>query len=248
MTPLRLVALLLGLVVFPPPAAGAQALPVFDQGRTYPREADFQRAIQPYQAALAADARNARAHYWLGVAYLYAYPQDRGGGGRPPPRRPPPHGGGGARPPDALRGRGIHGGDVPLGDAAGAVAHRHHRGESPRIPAEPDRRHADGLQRGPRAGLRSDDEADCRAAAARRFGLPAWRLRPEGLHPGRTPLRGRPDQLRPGGDGPAARGRAGAGGLRPRAAPPPTRREGAGGPRGHLGGPQDGRSGGGAAV
>src|SRR3972149_12059639 len=90
MTPLRLVALLLGLVVFPPPAAGAQALPVFDQGRTYPREADFQRAIQPYQAAIAADARNARAHYWLGVAYLYAYRQYRGGpaphaAGHPPP-------------------------------------------------------------------------------------------------------------------------------------------------------------------
>src|SRR3989304_5976445 len=34
MTPLRLVALLLGLVVLFPPAAGAQALPVFDQGRT----------------------------------------------------------------------------------------------------------------------------------------------------------------------------------------------------------------------
>ena len=79
MTPLRLVALLLGLVVLFPPAAGAQALPVFDQGRTYPREADFQRAIQPYQAAIAADARNARAHYWLGFAYLYAYRQYRGG-------------------------------------------------------------------------------------------------------------------------------------------------------------------------
>ncbi|KRT76820.1 MAG: hypothetical protein XU14_C0029G0015 [Armatimonadetes bacterium CSP1-3] len=79
MTPLRLVALLLGLVVLFPPAAGAQALPVFDQGRTYPREADLQRAIQPYQAALAADTRNARAHYWLGFAYLYAYRHYRGG-------------------------------------------------------------------------------------------------------------------------------------------------------------------------
>src|SRR3989304_6822261 len=79
MTPLRLVPLLLGLAVLFPPAAGAQALHVFDQGRTYPREADLQRAIQPYQAAIAADTRNARAHYWLGVAYLYAYRHYRGG-------------------------------------------------------------------------------------------------------------------------------------------------------------------------
>src|SRR3989304_9908725 len=79
MTPLRLVPLLLGLAVLFPPAAGAQALPVFDQGRTYPREADFQRAIQPYQAAITADVRNARAHYWLGVAYLHAYRHYRGG-------------------------------------------------------------------------------------------------------------------------------------------------------------------------
>lgn len=79
MVPLRLVVLLLGLAVLFPPAAGAQALPVFNQGRTYAREADFQRAIQPYQAAIAADGRNARAHYWLGFAYLFAYRQYRGG-------------------------------------------------------------------------------------------------------------------------------------------------------------------------
>lgn len=79
MTPIRLAALLLTLAVLFPPAAGAQALPVFDRARIYLREADFQRAIQPYQAAIAADARNARAHYWLGFAYLYAYAQYRGG-------------------------------------------------------------------------------------------------------------------------------------------------------------------------
>ncbi len=79
MTPLRLVPLWLVLLVLFPPAAAAQALPVFDPGRVYAREADFQRAIQPYQAAIAADARNARAHYWLGFAYLYAYRQSRAG-------------------------------------------------------------------------------------------------------------------------------------------------------------------------
>ncbi len=80
MKPLRPLALLLGLVVLLPAVAGAQAaLPTFDQSRVYAREADFQRAIQPYQAAIAADARNARAHHWLGFAYLYAYRQYRGG-------------------------------------------------------------------------------------------------------------------------------------------------------------------------
>jgi len=61
------------------PTAAQPALPVFDQSRIYAREADFQRAIQPYQAAVAADGRNARAHFWLGVAYFYAYRQFRAG-------------------------------------------------------------------------------------------------------------------------------------------------------------------------
>jgi tetratricopeptide (TPR) repeat protein len=51
----------------------AQALPPLDVSVLYPTEAAFTRAIEPYQRALAADPRNARAHYWLGVAYLYAY-------------------------------------------------------------------------------------------------------------------------------------------------------------------------------
>ncbi len=69
-----------GLFLLLPAAAAAQpALPPFDQSRIYAREADFQRAIQPYQAAVGADARNARAHFWLGVAYLYAYRQFRAG-------------------------------------------------------------------------------------------------------------------------------------------------------------------------
>ncbi len=80
MSRLRLAAVLLALtVLLPEVAAGQGALPVFDQSRVYRQEADFQRAIQPYQAAIAADGRNARAHYWLGFAYLFAYRQYRGG-------------------------------------------------------------------------------------------------------------------------------------------------------------------------
>lgn len=61
------------------PAAAQPALQPFDHSRVYAREADFQRAIQPYQAAVAADGRNARAHFWLGYAYLHAYRQFRAG-------------------------------------------------------------------------------------------------------------------------------------------------------------------------
>ena len=42
--------------------AAAQAVPVFDATRLYRTEAEFTRAIQPYQQAIQADARNARAH------------------------------------------------------------------------------------------------------------------------------------------------------------------------------------------
>lgn len=77
---IRFFALLLSAVLLLPAAAAAQQpLPAFDQGRVYVREADFQRAIAPYQAAIAANPRNARAHYWLGFAYLYAFRQYRGG-------------------------------------------------------------------------------------------------------------------------------------------------------------------------
>lgn len=53
--------------------AQAQALPTFDASRLFADEAAFTRAIQPYQQAIAANPRNARAHYWLGFAYLYGY-------------------------------------------------------------------------------------------------------------------------------------------------------------------------------
>lgn len=53
--------------------AQAQALPALDTSRLYADEAAFARAIQPYQQAIAANPRNARAHYWLGFAHLYGY-------------------------------------------------------------------------------------------------------------------------------------------------------------------------------
>jgi tetratricopeptide (TPR) repeat protein len=74
-------AVVLGLVLLAAVAADAQApaLPPFDTSRVYVGEADFARAIQPYQQAIAADARNARAQYWLGYAYLHAHRQWRVG-------------------------------------------------------------------------------------------------------------------------------------------------------------------------
>lgn len=80
MSTLRLAALLVcASILFPHQAAAQQALPAFDQGRLYVTAAEFQRAIDPYQAAIRANARNARAHYWLGFAYLFAYRQLRVG-------------------------------------------------------------------------------------------------------------------------------------------------------------------------
>ncbi len=73
------VAVLAAVSVLPPPVSAQAALPVFDASRIFKQEADFQRAIQPYQAAIAANARNARAHYWLGYAYLNTYRQYQGG-------------------------------------------------------------------------------------------------------------------------------------------------------------------------
>lgn len=82
----RAAAVILTTVLLIAGAAGAQPaqpspqpVPLFDQGRIYVREADFQRAIAPYVAAIAANSRHARAHYWLGVAYLYVFRQYRTG-------------------------------------------------------------------------------------------------------------------------------------------------------------------------
>ncbi|HET8678969.1 MAG TPA: tetratricopeptide repeat protein [bacterium] len=73
---LALSAFLVGLMVV---MASAQVIPVFDRARLYGTEAEFTRAIQPYQQAIQADARNARAHYWLGVAYFEVYLQSKSG-------------------------------------------------------------------------------------------------------------------------------------------------------------------------
>jgi len=67
-TVFAVVALLMGTV-----PAHAQPLPALDTSRLYADEAAFARVIQPYQQAIAANPRNARAHYWLGFAYLYGY-------------------------------------------------------------------------------------------------------------------------------------------------------------------------------
>jgi tetratricopeptide (TPR) repeat protein len=72
-----LIAPILILVLTVP--AWAQVVPAFSTSRVYLTEADFNRAIQPYQQAISADARNARAQYWLGHAYLFGYRQWLGG-------------------------------------------------------------------------------------------------------------------------------------------------------------------------
>ncbi len=60
-------------------AGGAHALPTFDTTRLFKTEAEFTRAIQPYQQAVSANPRNAAAHGWIGFAYLHAYRQHRQG-------------------------------------------------------------------------------------------------------------------------------------------------------------------------
>lgn len=50
--------------------AAPPALPVFDSTRIYDRT-QFEAAIVPYTQAIARNANDARAHYWLGVAYLH---------------------------------------------------------------------------------------------------------------------------------------------------------------------------------
>ncbi len=70
-------------------AAAAAALPAFDTTRLY-SEQEFAAAMRPYTEAIARNANDADAHYWLGVAYLHAFklfkfgfaPYARGHGGR----------------------------------------------------------------------------------------------------------------------------------------------------------------------
>ncbi|MDQ7820981.1 MAG: tetratricopeptide repeat protein [Armatimonadota bacterium] len=68
--PRAVCAALVAVVTAVGPAAGQ--VPGFDTSRVY-SESAFEQAIRPYTEALARNASDARAHYWLGVAYLHAF-------------------------------------------------------------------------------------------------------------------------------------------------------------------------------
>ena len=71
---MRVIAIVISIVLLSAALAAAQALlPAFSTARLYTTDAEFNRAIQPYQQAITVNARNARAQYWLGFAYLRAY-------------------------------------------------------------------------------------------------------------------------------------------------------------------------------
>jgi len=72
---MRTLAVAIGMTLLLTAVSAAQVVPPFSMTRLYTTEAEFARAIQPYQRAIAANPRNARAQYWLGFAYLYAYRQ-----------------------------------------------------------------------------------------------------------------------------------------------------------------------------
>ena len=63
---LMVVVLWVGLLA----AVSLAALPAFDTTRLY-SQAAFAAAIKPYTDAVAQNANDAEAHYWLGVAYLH---------------------------------------------------------------------------------------------------------------------------------------------------------------------------------
>lgn len=63
---LGVAVLLVGLLT----VVSQAALPRFDITRVY-TEAGFGAAIKPYTDAIARNASDAEAHYWLGVAYLH---------------------------------------------------------------------------------------------------------------------------------------------------------------------------------
>lgn len=68
-----LIAMTLVAVAAPRAAALAPAaspLPAFDTTEYYDK-AEFDAAILPYTQAIARNANDARAHFWLGVAYLH---------------------------------------------------------------------------------------------------------------------------------------------------------------------------------
>ena len=72
---MRTLAVAIGMTLLLTAVSAAQVVPPFNVTRLYTTEAEFVRAIQFYQRAIAANPRNARAQYWLGYAYLYAYRQ-----------------------------------------------------------------------------------------------------------------------------------------------------------------------------
>jgi tetratricopeptide (TPR) repeat protein len=71
---MRVIASVTAIVLLCAVLAAAQAaLPIFNTSRLYTTDAEFNRAIQPYQQAVTANAKNARAQYWLGFAHLHVY-------------------------------------------------------------------------------------------------------------------------------------------------------------------------------
>jgi len=74
---MRTLALIMVLVGLAATAATAQAVRPFNTLQFY-TEAEFRAAVAPYAAA-AANANDATAHYWLGVAYLHVARQYRAG-------------------------------------------------------------------------------------------------------------------------------------------------------------------------
>lgn len=78
---MRVIASVTAIVLLAAAVAAAQAaLPIFNTSRLYTTDAEFNRAVQPYQQAITANAKNGRAQYWLGFAYLHVYVLSLGGG------------------------------------------------------------------------------------------------------------------------------------------------------------------------
>ncbi|HEY6101806.1 MAG TPA: hypothetical protein VI007_01120 [bacterium] len=75
---MRTLAFVLVLVGLSATAASAQAVQPFNALQFY-TEAEFRAAVAPYAAAASANANDATAHYWLGVAYLHVARQHRAG-------------------------------------------------------------------------------------------------------------------------------------------------------------------------
>lgn len=75
---MRTVAFVMLLVGLAATAASAQAVRPFNTLQFYTEE-EFRAAVAPYAAAASANANDATAHYWVGVAYLHVARQYRAG-------------------------------------------------------------------------------------------------------------------------------------------------------------------------